>query len=657
MTFLRKASSIASNGIEKATLVTRQAIIYASKNLFDKSFSMLNKLKKHPKFVDAAYICEAQIYQNFLKDPAASLDCFIMLSQMDKTPNHFVLLGDAQTRAMNFDAATESYRAALDPQHPSEAILKKLVNSLVSAHRFDSAVSLFKSIVPILRGNAYIPLDLVKLMIQLHKYDEAQQCLTSAIRLLTINQIIVLADYQEQSGITSMKLRKYSDADNHFRKAQEVLSTILEIDANNVYVRSLRSKMSKLCVETGQNCILLNQRDKAVEQFHTAISYDRSNPEPVMELFNLFKMRFDTQKCQTICHEYLQCYPQNEAIALLITSIETRSLDYNEAIKVLENVLAAHPRNYRTLVRLVEICARAGRLNLVEERLKALASDLSPGMTFVRGIYSVYNGHPQDAILLFEKASKNHRWELSSKLSMIQLLINPDQKYIWLETTALTSIENLERAQDLFNSIRKYLEETEQLIISAQIKCAYNTSKEIEEAAKLYKQVMSIELGNIAANVGIASCNLKVNDFEEASRHLDFVLAGKPFHENFTYFEEAYLMKAHIVETQTNYTSAQHLIFLALDLNMCCKKGWEMSAQVHLKNKMYNEAMLAYSHCWILCGKSVPEVGYNYAYASMMANHFDEAITICRAVLNLSPMYKDLKEKILIPSFRKLKTT
>jgi hypothetical protein len=114
-------------------------------------------------------------------------------------------------------------------------------------------------------------------------------------------------------------------------------------------------------------------------------------------------------------------------------------------------------------------------------------------------------------------------------------------------------------------------------------------------------------------------------------------------------------MRAQIVTAATNFRSAQHFIFLALDLNLCCKKGWEMSAKVHLDRKMYHNASVAFGKCWELGNKEDPEVGYNFAYCTMKAKNFEAALEICREMGNLYPGYKDLREKVIIPAFRKMR--
>jgi tetratricopeptide repeat protein 21B len=265
-----------------------------------------------------------------------------------------------------------------------------------------------------------------------------------------------------------------------------------------------------------------------------------------------------------------------------------------------------HPRFYRTLVRLVEICARSGKLDQALVHLKAAESN-DPGFLFVQGLYASYTGSADAALKWFKRASLSSKWEIPANVATIELLTNPERKYVWLEKEPLAPRENLARAENIRKSLK--IDETSRLLLSAEIFCSYNTEDSLEQAVTIFRRVIEEVPGNVAASVGLGRIHLRRGELEKATKLLDYVFAGKPFHNTFSYFEEAYLMRAHIVTTETNFRSAQHFIFLALDLNMSCKKGWEMSAQVHRERKMYSEAAQAYGKCWELGDKHDPEVG------------------------------------------------
>jgi tetratricopeptide (TPR) repeat protein len=215
----------------------------------------------------------------------------------------------------------------------------------------------------------------------------------------------------------------------------------------------------------------------------------------------------------------------------------------------------------------------------------------------------------------FKRSSLSHRWEIASKVAIIELLVNPERKYVWLERESLASPKDVASAKSLIEGLG--IDDLTKLLLSGEVLCCQNTDKSIDESLAVFEQVANIAPGSAAAHVGMARCYVRRGNLERAQWELDYVLTGKPFHETFAYFEEAYLLRAHVIATETNFRSAQRFILLALDLNMSCKRGWEMSAKVHLNRKMYSEAATAFGKCWELGNRQDPEMGYNFAYCTL----------------------------------------
>jgi tetratricopeptide repeat protein 21B len=370
----------------------------------------------------------------------------------------------------------------------------------------------------------------------------------------------------------------------------------------------------------------------------------------VISLFHFYKSRYDVERCQKVCLDYLALDPRNETVVLLLTSVVTRKL--RDLVPHIKNVLDLHPQFYRTLVRLIEVCARSGRLDDALPYIKSSESD-DPGYLFVQGLYASHRGSVDVALRWFKKASHHRKWQVAASIATVELLINPEKKYLWLEKEPLAIRENLVQAESIREGLK--IDETSKSLLAAEILCSYNTDDAIDEAFAVFHKVLEESPGTVAAMVGTARIHLRKGELDRASKVLDFVFAGKPFHDTFSYFEEAYLMRAEIVTTETNFRSAQHFIFLALDLNLSCKKGWEMSAKVHRDRNMYAEACQAYGKCWELGDRHDPEMGYNFAYCTMKSKNYEGALAICRDVMDLYPGYKNLHERVAIPSFRKMK--
>ena len=195
----------------------------------------------------------------------------------------------------------------------------------------------------------------------------------------------------------------------------------------------------------------------------------------------------------------------------------------------------------------------------------------------------------------------------------------------------------------------------EEKYYNAELEMSRNNETSILNAKQLYNEIITSDKNNLGANIGLSKCLIKESKYEEAECLLDIILQEKPFHETYPFFEEAYLMRAHIMMIRLDFRTAQHFISLALKLNLSSRKAWEMCAEAHIACKLYNEAVHAYLHCWELGAKQDLEIGFKLAKCALLANRPDEAISISREIMDINPLFNNIKETILIPAFRALK--
>lgn len=647
--FMKKASAAISHPSEKALLLVRQSLILASRKNFDRAFANLAELKKHKKYKELAYSTEAEIRYKFLGDTESCLETLKELTEVEPVSKSYELLGKAYDRINEFNTAIDVYKKGLRKGPITESIVSALVYSCVHAHRFENAVAHFTSSASFLRSTGYGPMHLINVMLRLKRNEEAAECIAKVLRILSPTKRILYADYMILQAVTLANQKKYSEAEHNFLAAINVMENILQTENQNAFINCYKRRVSKALESLGDCYIKLEKKDKALENYEKALRCDERNVSAVCALFDLYKARYDIDRCQKVCLEYLALDPCNESVVLLLTSAETSK--FRELIPHLEHVLQYHPHFYRTLVRLVELCARSGKLKLAMQYIRRAECD-DPGYYFVIGLYAFYTGAMEAATKWFKKAMLSSRWEVPSKIALIGLLTNPDRKYIWIESTPLAEDSNIAQAEAILKRLR--LDKVTKQITEAEIYCSKNTEEAVKKASEMYTDVLSSYPGNVAALVGLARCHVRNKDYEAAQSILNYVFAAKPFHETFSYFEEAYLMRAHIVSKVSNSAPAQQYIYLALDLNMCCKKGWEMSADMHLEKGMYREAAVAFGRSWELCSHQDATVGYNYAYCSMKSEDYETAMAICREMMNLFPECNDIKEKVLVPSFLKI---
>lgn len=646
---IKKANECSQTQYEKAMLISAQSIILGSKSMFSRAEQLISKLKPHKRLADLGYTSEAFINLKFHNDRKAYIQTYQDLNTNFPSRRHQEMLGDAYNKINDYDKAAKAYTTAFDTKMPDVGILKKLVTVLVNAHKFDEAASILMQSASFLRGNIAVPLYLIKILITLKRYQEAQSCINSTVKLVVQNQVATNARVLEQRGIVCMKLNQSEEAENCFKQALEKYESILLKEGTNKYAVSLKMSASNVCVMLGENIEKIN-RDRALSFYQKALTIDDSNHDAVAHLFNLYKVRFDQQRCLAVCYEYLEKYPKNETVVLLMSSAESR--DYAKAIKYIEGLIEERPRYYKTFVRLVEVCARAGVLSIAKQRIDKYPDDNSPGMSFVRGLYYMYISQAQESIKYFERAMQSNHWCLAAQLMLFSVYSNPDKKFLWLETTPLAEESSLESASKILSKMN--ISDNERQLYHAQLLAATNIYLNVKSALQIVQDVLSKERTNIMALTAAARYNMRLGLVDEAEKYISSVLAGVPFHETAPYFEESYLMRATLAKNSPNPKSAHQFIFLALDLNKSCQKAWEMSGNVYFQNKMYADAVTALLRVWELSGQTDIEAGYNLAYSAMRTSKPELALEISRKILDINPVFRDVKTAIIQPAYRLL---
>ena len=632
----------------KSELVARQAMLVAGKGDLKKAMSLLEGLKQHSKYKLLAITTEARIKLEILDDSEGYIQVLKSLVKDDPSPQNLVVLGDAYTKVLCLDRAASVYSQVVDKANVNGAILKKYVSALVGAHRFDTAVTVFKATLTGLRNSVYVHLFLIKELIRIRRYEDAQACIVQTAKLISSSNVVLELDFLEQRGITAYKLHNNEEAEQWLSSALAIYDTILSNELTQSFAQLLRKRASNVCYYLAELKVILRIRDKSIDLHRKALELDEGNTRSLLALVNYHKGRMESEQCVQLCSRYLTFYPHNEAIALLLTSFEVKG--YTESIECLERVLKVHPNFYRTLVRLIEICARAGKLTIAGKRI---TNDQAPGMVFAKGLFCLYTGKWDEAKACFMSVEGDTRWGMAAKHGMFQLLVNPERKYIWSEKGPFSTEFDLSRAERLISKMS--LTDDEKAILYADVKSYRNTDASVAQALSGYNAILEAQPTNIPALVGKARCLIRLGQPIEADKFVDKVLQMKPYHETYAYFEEAYLMRAHITLNDHNYRAAQYFILLALDLNMSSKKGWEMAAATHLHNHLYSEAANAFYHCWELTGKTNPETGYQFALCALKASKPENALAMCRHIQESNPSFRDMREQIIMPAFRNLR--
>lgn len=596
--------------------------------------------------------------------------------------------------------------------YDSECI-QKLLTSLIKCHRYNDAVLTFTNCILYIKSNKKaIIMSLLSQIVNIEKLEEVKRCIDNISSLYAQNSMdnwsLIDAEFLAVKAFFLKKSGDLHEASESYEKSITIYEKILNSKKANVYINTKKRDASEICVEAGGFFESFQRKEKAVELYKKAYSFSPTNQTALLRLVNHYEQRQEMNKCVELLQDFIEKDPYNEMAVLLVTSF--RRQDLNKSITVLKNFLTKKPNFHRVIVRLIEICARSGRRNLNKAK-DFLSSDRQPGMVFSKAVFDLHKGQIQKSLKGFELVMNDRKWGAPAKHCMIEIILNPKRKYIWEVNEPLTTSENLKKAQELIDQIYPQNsdendDQIEREIILAELEKSANTDQSIASATDRYQAVINrlktatlqplpsttspSSHASIAAVVGLASCHLRMNRQKEAVYLIDqlikpnplqiqngvinndvdfsYISSSSPTHETSPYFEEAYLIRATVLlngSATGSQQAALHYAYLALDLNQSCRKGWEICADAYSKSSMFDDAANALKNCWILSRgdlkvgdsdwEKVAEIGFLFADASLKAKKPEDALEMCRELLDIDPCFSDLKEKIIIPAFKMLK--
>lgn len=218
--------------------------------------------------------------------------------------------------------------------------------------------------------------------------------------------------------------------------------------------------------------------------FQEALQHNPQNISAMLGLAKLCRERGDMEQCQNQCRKIISADPSQEEATVLLSETLFLGKDSDSAVTPLENLLRAHPNNYRAMERLLFLLRRSGKLEEAPEFFTA-ASKVDKrclshaGFRFCQGLYARFTndvGKVCDnnnstsppclycfcqAISEFNLARKDDVWGASALTHMIELYLNPDQDGAWEEKEGVSGgplddavSENIAVAEALLRELR-----------------------------------------------------------------------------------------------------------------------------------------------------------------------------------------------------------
>ncbi|OHT14468.1 TPR Domain containing protein [Tritrichomonas foetus] len=624
-----------------------QASLYASTGKIREGLDALESFEaKSPMFAKAKKTA-AKIYLTKLNDKTAYIKCFKQLVASVQNKNSYVLLGDALLKVKRFDEAVVCFHQALSSDPSDQNVALHLARALLIVHDYENALSAYNHAIQVGHNDPHIQVEYCKTLIKLRRLEDAREAALEAMQTIDSES----GDWESQaasaefSELISLIDTKTGDVEQSIEELQDALQIYDRltapgrVDIPTDTLSELKQKAAKLY----QRCAeLATERDDskgAVESLEKALALDPSSTKILLALGKIRLEHNENDKCQDICQQLLRIDPNCEDAALMLAEVSQ-----SEGLEDLEEAFLRSPTFYRTLVRLIEKCARAGELERVPLLFEKCPNQDDNGLNFCKGLYSVYTGNPQKALKLLNNCRNDPDWGVQAMNLIFIIYSNPNRKYVWCETKPLATSKDLDAAKKVLSRFDPTVVDVQQL--RALLLLSMNTPESINEALEIYKEGDDNDLNAV---IGRCKCFLRLDKQRDATKYLNGIIHEEPTHSNFSVFVEAFLMMTYISIKESQIDEAEKYVDRAIELNRSCTKAWEMRAALHEKKKDYPSAADAYKQAWDLSSHTQLGIGFKLALNYMRAECPVEAIKVSRIIMEQHPNYPKLKETIFLP--------
>jgi len=602
----------------------------------------------NPSFSRARRIA-AKIYLNDLRDKSAYIRCFKQLVTSSPNKSNFVMLGDALMKVKRYSEAVDAFKSAFESDQTDEEVALHLARSYMIVHDFKSALLAYQNALNVSNNNNRTLLEYCQALVKLHNFDEAKESALMATQSIDVENSdwesqYVYAEFYELLSIIYSK----TGVDSAQEAITEALSTYDKLTVQNRIdipadaKKDIQDKAAALYLKSAENA--QDDYDSAIENLNKAIDLQPNLTGALLSLANAYYAKNDKDKCLVTCQQLLRIDSQCEEAAILMAEVSG-----NANIDDLETAFFASPHFYRTLYRLIEMCARGGLLEKVPLYLQKAKPD-NPGYLFCNGLYHIYIGDPQEAIKQFYKCRNDPEYGIQSQQMVFSIYVNPSRKYVWNDDKPLATQKDLESAQKILNRLDPEdidIEQFQQMLLLSQ-----NTIESVSKALEYYEKG---DPQDLESAIGRCKCYLRLGKQTEATRNLNSIIHGTPNHKNYSIFVEAFLMMTDISIKQDSYDEAEKYVQNALDLDQSCVKGHEFKSYIMEKKTMFNDAAESLMKAWKLTNESDLLVGYKLSLNLMKAKRFVEAVKVSRMILAKHPNYPKLKDSVFLPCIAELR--
>ncbi|EAX97552.1 TPR Domain containing protein [Trichomonas vaginalis G3] len=622
-----------------------KASLLAKSDYVPDGLAILDSFDQKSELFSAACKSAAKIYLNILKDKAAYIKCFKQLAEVVPNKTNFLLLGDALINVKRFNEAVECFKKALQDDPRDGQVALHLARAYMIVHAFDDALEAYDHAIKVSNDNKVL-LEYCRTMYKLRRYPEAQEIVGETMDNIDPDSadwesVFIYAQFAELMSLIELADGSDENSSEYLSDALKCYDRLTAPNRNDIpgdKMLEVKTKASTLYQKNADALLQQDNREEAIKCLKKAAELDDSSSKASLQLAKLLVEDDKTQEAVEICQQILRTNPKCEEATVILADINS-----NESIQELQQTFNENPTFFRTLVRLIELCARAGQLSSIPEYLEKCDKSLG-GYTFCLGLYEYYMGNPQKAIEHFYSCRNDPDWGDVAHIYIFHIKANPSQKFVWCEEKPLAMQKDIDGAENTLRKFRNAGHDTQ--MMEATLLLSKNTQETVQQALEIY-QSMKSDAPDVL--IGMCRCFIRLGQQQQATRYLNSLIHDKPIASEITSYVEAFLMMTYISIKDNILDDAEEYVNKAVNLDKSCRKAWEMMAQIYEKKKLHEEAAAALSTAWELTSKTDCYIGYKLAYNYMKAQQPVEAIKVARVVLKIHQNYPKIKEQILIP--------
>jgi tetratricopeptide repeat protein 21B len=558
---------------------------------------------------------------------------------------NYILLGDAYHRVHRFEESVECFSSALETDQSDKNCALRLARALMIVHDYDAALGAYTQAIQVSNNDPQAQVEYCRALVKLLRLDEARDTALESMQNIDAETsdwesqsacaelYELLSDIDLKSGDPEQSSAALSDAILLYDRL--TATTRVDIPADSLLL--LKQKAATLYHRSAEVALERDDRDSALESLERALELDPGRPKLLLAIARIHLAAGHADRCRDVCQQLLRLDEKCEDAALMLADVST-----SESLDDLQSAFMNSPTFFKTLVRLIEKCSRVAELRRIPSLF--FLCPTMPGLHFCRGIFHIYSGDSQAAIVELNKCKHDSEWGLPARTWIFRVYANPNRKYVWSESTALASPKDLETAQKLLSKFDPGVVDVKQL--QAVLCLSKNTTETVTQALAIYEQGDDDDLDII---LGRCKCYLRLDRQRDATKNLNGIIHGTPSHSHYAAFVEAFLMMTHISLKENQLDEAEKYVQRAIELDRGCSKAWELKGVLAEKRKDYSVASTAFEQSWNLSAHCDLGIGFKLAVSFMRAGDPVAAIKISRLILAKHPNYPKLKETVFFP--------